>query len=202
MIDTLPIESFSPFGIPESVLLYILPIVIVWSIFWKGWALWRAARNGQKYWFGAVLVVNTLGILEILYIFIFSRQQKDTTSLTSTTPPSPSDTKDGKISFEKFRETDLRVVRIKNAERVSGSDKLVRIDLDDGNSSRQIVAGVGKKYDPQELIGKEIVIVANLEPRKLMGLESQGMLLAATNTEGNPILIVPLEEVAPGSRLS
>ena len=109
---------------------------------------------------------------------------------------------DSNISFDKFRETDLRVATVKTAERVSGSDKLIKLDLDDGSGSRQIVAGIGKQYEPEKLINKQIVVVVNLEPRKLMGLESQGMLLAATNSDGHPILVIPEEEVKAGTRLS
>lgn len=66
---------------------------------------------------------------------------------------------------------------------------------------RQIIAGIGKSYSPNDLIGREIVIVANLEPRKLMGEESQGMLLAATGNDGLPIIITPEREVEPGSQI-
>jgi len=68
--------------------------------------------------------------------------------------------------------------------------------------SRQLVAGIGKKYQPEELIGKQIVIVANLEPRKLMGEESQGMLLAAHDEEGSPILLMPDKTSPSGSKIS
>ncbi|OHA05197.1 MAG: methionine--tRNA ligase [Candidatus Sungbacteria bacterium RIFCSPLOWO2_01_FULL_47_10] len=112
------------------------------------------------------------------------------------------------ISFEDFRKAELRVVKIISAERVPGSEKLLKLEVDFGNDPsadsergrRQIIAGIGKKYDPEFLIGKEIVIVANLEPRSIMGLESQGMLLAADGGEG-PVLLVPDKEVPPGSAI-
>ncbi len=102
------------------------------------------------------------------------------------------------INIDKFKEIDLRVAKILSAEQVEGSEKLVKLSLDVGTETRQIIAGIGKKYSPEELIGKEIIIVANLEPRQLMGLESQGMLLAADGGDG-PIIIAPLGEVPPGT---
>mgnify|MGYP001616297301 CR=1 FL=1 len=103
------------------------------------------------------------------------------------------------ISFDQFKQADLRIVKIFSAQRVEGSDKLLHLHVDLGNEEqRQIIAGIGKRYNPEELIGREIVIVANLEPRSLMGLESQGMLLAADSIEG-PVLLCPDSEVSPGS---
>jgi len=113
------------------------------------------------------------------------------------------------ISFEDFKKLDLRVVKIIEAERVENSEKLIKLQVDFGGDSstdsvqekRQVVAGIGKVYSPENLVGKQIVVVANLEPRFLMGLESQGMLLAASSGEG-PVLIVPEKEVEDGSVIS
>lgn len=102
------------------------------------------------------------------------------------------------ISFSQFKEVELRIAKILAAERVEGSDKLLRLHVSLGEEERQIVAGIGKRYSPEELVGTEIVIVANLERRMLMGLESQGMLLAADSPEG-PVLLRPDREVPPGS---
>lgn len=104
------------------------------------------------------------------------------------------------ISYEDFKKLELRVAKIKEANRVDGSEKLIRLTVDLGEEQRQIIAGVGKKYEPETLIGKEIVVIANLEYRKLMGLESQGMLLAAS-TEDGPVLLTPEEEVMPGASI-
>jgi len=103
------------------------------------------------------------------------------------------------VSFDEFRKLDLRVGKILSAERVEGSEKLLRLEVDIGSEKRQIVAGIGKRYEPEGLSGKQIVIVANLAPRRLMGLESQGMLLAA-ESEG-PVLLAPVEGVPPGSMI-
>ena len=112
------------------------------------------------------------------------------------------------VTFDEFKKLDLRVARVTLAERVEGSDKLLRLEVElepalgsETTPKRQIVAGIGRVYDPNLLIGREIIIVANLEPRKLMGLESQGMLLAASD-EGGPALLTPDRTVVPGSRIS
>ena len=101
------------------------------------------------------------------------------------------------ISFDEFKNLDLRVATIRSAERVEGSEKLLKLLVDLGDEERQIVAGIGKAYDPENLVGRQIVVVANLVPRVLMGLESQGMLLAAGSDE--PVLLVPDKAVAAGS---
>ncbi len=110
------------------------------------------------------------------------------------------------MTFEEFKKIDLRIGRVISAERVSGSDKLLRLEVNLGEKdevgslkARQIVAGIGKVYEPEVLVGKNIVIVGNLEPRKLMGLESNGMLLAAHDDDDNPVLLTVDGEVSPGS---
>ncbi len=105
------------------------------------------------------------------------------------------------ISFSDFKKLCLRVGEIVEAERVEGSRKLVRLTVDLGNERRQLVAGVAEYYDPRDLVGKQIVIIANLQPRKFMGIESQGMLLAAV-VNGRPVLLSPEEKVPPGTPVS
>lgn len=104
------------------------------------------------------------------------------------------------ITYDEFKKVELRVARVKEAEKIEGSDKLLKLKVDLGGESRQIIAGIGKVYDPANLPGRQIVIVANLEPRNLMGLESQGMLLAADSPEG-PILLRPDQEAPLGSEI-
>ncbi len=110
------------------------------------------------------------------------------------------------ITYEDFSKIDLRIATIFSAERIEGSEKLIRLEVDAGDKNeadeslrRQIIAGIGKAYEPETLIGQHIVIIANLEPRKLMGLESNGMLLAAG--DGVPVLLQPDREVPPGSHI-
>lgn len=104
------------------------------------------------------------------------------------------------ISIDEFKKIELKVAKVLTAEKVAGSDKLLKLEVDLGSEKRQIVAGIGKAYNPEDLMGKQIIIVANLEPRLLMGLESQGMVLAA-NSEAGPVLIIPDKEVVPGTEL-
>lgn len=102
------------------------------------------------------------------------------------------------ITLEQFREIHLRVAKIVAAERIERSEKLLRLQVDLGNTQRQIIAGIGARYQPDQLIGRAIIIVANLEPRAIMGFESQGMLLAANSAEG-PVLLAPDQETPAGS---
>jgi len=107
-----------------------------------------------------------------------------------------------KINIEDFAKVELRVAQIKVAERVPKADKLLRLEVDLGYEQRQILAGIAEHYTPESLIGRKIVIVANLAPRKMRGLESNGMLLAASLGEaGKPVLAGFLEDVEIGARL-
>ncbi len=101
-------------------------------------------------------------------------------------------------THEEFSKIELKIAKIISAERIEGSEKLLKLKVTLGVEERQIIAGIGRAYDPETLKEKEIVIVANLDPRSLMGLESQGMLLAASSENG-PVLLVPDREVSPGS---
>ena len=102
------------------------------------------------------------------------------------------------ISFEEFKKLDLRVGKVLSAEIVPGSDNLLNLQIDIGDGKRQIIAGIAKFYGPKELVGKSLVVVVNLEPKKMMGIESQGMILCA-ESKGEPVCLVPLQEVPPGS---
>jgi methionyl-tRNA synthetase len=108
---------------------------------------------------------------------------------------------DGKIAIDDFVKVELRVAQVKVAERVKGADKLLRLEVDLGTETRQILAGIAEAYAPETLIGRKIVIVANLAPRKMRGLESNGMLLAASLEGGKPVLAGFLEDVPVGARL-
>ncbi|MFA6451301.1 MAG: methionine--tRNA ligase [bacterium] len=105
------------------------------------------------------------------------------------------------IQYDDFGKLDFRVARVIEAEPVQGSHKMLRLKVDLGLEQRQIVAGIAQHYKPEELLNKLIVVVANLEPKKLMGLESQGMLLAAGDGE-KVIVLTPSADIEPGSRIS
>ncbi len=108
---------------------------------------------------------------------------------------------DGKIGIEDFAKVELRVGLVKVAEKVKGADKLLRLEVDIGTEVRQLVAGIAEAYPPESLIGRKVVIVANLAPRKLRGLESNGMIVAASIEGGKPVLAGFLEDVPVGARL-
>lgn len=103
------------------------------------------------------------------------------------------------ISLEEFQKVDLRVGTIVSADDLEESNKLIKLLVDIGVERRQIVAGIKKRYRIEDLVGKQIVIIANLEPKNLAGYESQGMLLAATNEEGFPIILMPESAVQDGA---
>ncbi|MFM8393568.1 MAG: methionine--tRNA ligase subunit beta, partial [Acidobacteriota bacterium] len=107
------------------------------------------------------------------------------------------------INIEDFTKVELRAGEIKTAERVPKADKLLRMTIDLGEAEpRQILAGIAQYYDPEKLIGRKVIVVANLAPRKLRGFESQGMVLAASiGEEGRPILAGFIEEVPNGAKL-
>ncbi|MGB8772188.1 MAG: methionine--tRNA ligase [Candidatus Korobacteraceae bacterium] len=106
------------------------------------------------------------------------------------------------ITIDDFLKIELRVGEVKVAERVKGADKLLRLEVDIGSEVRQVVAGIAKAYEPEKLIGRKVVIVANLQPRKLRGLESNGMIVAASvGDDGQPVLAGFLEDVPAGAKL-
>jgi methionyl-tRNA synthetase len=113
-------------------------------------------------------------------------------ALAPTAPP--------QITIDEFLKIQLKTAKVISAERVPKSEKLLKLQVTVGSEQRQIVAGIGKKYEPEALIGKTIVIVANLKPAKLMGVESQGMVLAAGDSEVRG-LITLLEDVEPGTKV-
>ena len=108
---------------------------------------------------------------------------------------------DGKIAIDDFAKVELRVAQVKVAEKVKGADKLLRLEVDLGTEVRQILAGIAESYAPESLIGRKVVIVANLAPRKLRGLESNGMIVAASPEGGKAVLAGFLEDVPVGTRL-
>lgn len=105
------------------------------------------------------------------------------------------------ISIDEFRRIELKVATIKKAEPHPNADKLLVLQVDLGSEERQIVAGIRGHYAPEELVGRQIVVVANLESAKLRGLESQGMLLAASDGEGI-VILTPEKSVSPGAKIS
>ncbi|HEX8968619.1 MAG TPA: methionine--tRNA ligase subunit beta [Chloroflexota bacterium] len=117
-------------------------------------------------------------------------------------PESEPDVSTGLISIETFSEIDLRVGQILKAERVPNADKLLRLEVDLAEPEpRQLLAGIAEWYAPDDLLGQKILVVSNLQPRRMRGLESRGMLLAASAADGRPLLATVPAETPNGSRL-
>jgi methionyl-tRNA synthetase len=128
--------------------------------------------------------------------------KNDITGGPQTAPAAAQTPASEKITIDDFAKIELRVAQVKVAERVPKADKLLRLEVDLGYETRQILAGIAEAYEPESLIGRKVVIVANLAPRKLRGLESNGMIVAASIGEkGKPVLAGFLEDVEIGARL-
>jgi methionyl-tRNA synthetase len=108
---------------------------------------------------------------------------------------------DARISIDEFMKVDLRVAKVLEAEAVPKSKKLIKLKVDTGRDQRTIVAGIAEAYQPEQLVGRTIVVVANLQPAKLMGIESNGMVLAGSPDGGKPILVAFDQDVPAGSRV-
>jgi methionyl-tRNA synthetase len=106
-----------------------------------------------------------------------------------------------KIGIEDFAKVEMRVGLVKTAEHVAGANKLLQLQVDIGDEVRQIVAGLALAYKPEDLVGRKVVVVTNLQPRKLRGVESNGMIVAASLPDGAPVLAGFLEDVPVGARL-
>jgi methionine--tRNA ligase beta chain len=115
------------------------------------------------------------------------------------------------MTIDEFKNSDLRVGKVITAERVEGSEKLLRLQINLGEQEegdtaepklRQVLSGIGRAYTPEEMVGKQVVIIANLDPRMMMGFESQGMLLAASDADGRPVILTAVSDVAPGTKIT
>jgi methionyl-tRNA synthetase len=124
-----------------------------------------------------------------------STETRDPAQTISATPAQTND----RISIDDFMKVELRVARVLAAEAVPKSKKLLKLQVDLGTEQRTIVAGIAEAYEPDSLVGRTIVVVANLKPAKLMGIESNGMVLAASSETGKPILLTV--DAEPGFRV-
>ncbi len=106
------------------------------------------------------------------------------------------------ITIDDFKKVEARIGKILAADAVEGSEKLIKLSLDFGEETpRQILSGIRQWYTPESLIGKQMLFVTNLAPRTMMGLESQGMLMAVDGPDGAPIFLVPEKEITPGAKV-
>jgi methionyl-tRNA synthetase len=146
---------------------------------------------------------------------IFPRVKKDETlekfdtieqEISGAPQPVPAaplkETKSNMITIEDFTKVEMKVGEVKSAEKIAGADKLLKVLVDVGDEVRQVVAGIAEVYKPEELVGRKVIVVTNLQPRKLRGVESNGMIVAASvGPEGKPVLAGFLEDVPPGAKL-
>jgi methionyl-tRNA synthetase len=116
-------------------------------------------------------------------------------------PAAPVSDGTDRISIDDFMRVELRTAKVLAAERVPKSNKLLKLSVDAGSEQRTIVAGIAEAYSPEALVGRTVVIVANLKPAKLMGVESNGMVLAASPDGGKPIVVAFDEPPPPGTRV-
>ena len=105
------------------------------------------------------------------------------------------------VTYDEFEKLDIRVGTILSCEKVKKSNKLLKFEIADGLENRTILSGIAQYYEPEELVGKQVCFIANFPPRKMMGLESQGMILSAVNFDGTLSVITPQREVKPGSQV-
>ena len=122
-------------------------------------------------------------------------------SLTPPAAPVSAVPQDARVGIEDFLKLDLRAARILSAERVPKSRKLLKLEVDLGSERRTLVAGIAEAYEPEALVGRMIGMVANLKPATVMGVESNGMILAASVAGGLPILVTFDKEPPPGTRI-
>ncbi len=104
-------------------------------------------------------------------------------------------------TIDDFAKLEFKIITVLEATQMEGSDKLLKLIVDLGDEKRQILSGIGKSYQPEDIIGKQLVAITNLEPRMMLGEESQGMILATGDDLDNITLLQPAKEVAPGSKV-
>lgn len=106
-----------------------------------------------------------------------------------------------RITYEEFQKLDIRMGRIVAAERVSGTDRLLKLTVDLGGETRELVAGIAESYTPEAVVGKVVPVLANLAPRTIRGVESRGMILCPSDAEGKPVLLMPERAVSAGAQV-
>ena len=155
----------------------------------KGAALWP--RLDQK----------TSGSQEKRRTVPVTEQPKEAAAAPAASAPAPAAASDGRITIDDFMKVDMRVAKVLSAEKVPNSRKLMKLQIDVGSEQRTLVAGIADAYEPEQLVGRTVGVVFNLKPATLMGIESNGMVLAASPEGGKPTLVTFDGDVPPGSRI-
>ena len=167
---------------------------------WAGKIEWGGLKPGTTIQKGPSLFPRIDSKTQGAKLVTESSALSQPTPVTLTPTAAPAPPMAPQITIDDFMKVQLKTAKILSAERVPKSEKLIKLQVSLGTEQRQIVAGIGKKYEPEALVGKTIVIVANLKPAKLMGIESQGMVLAAGDTDVRGLLTIQ-EEVDPGTKV-
>lgn len=167
--------------------------------FWKNAHLYGASAISQQ--IGAMPELLFTPVTDEQIEWQLERLRKKEKSMTEQPQKSLKPLKQ-QISIDDFARLDIRIGKILSAERVEKSEKLLKLVVDTGIDQRIIVSGIAKHFKPEELVGRQVTLLANLAPRKMMGIESQGMILTAENPDGTLQLIQPAGEVEPGSTIS
>ena len=161
---------------------------------------------GQAGWETAAQITlkegHRLGKSEILVSKIDDKKIEEAMAAlltTSVATQKPSTPLKSTVTLDDFKKIDLRIARVLSAENVPKSEKLLKIQIEMGGETRQVLAGIAQHYQPKDLVGKQLIVVANLQPAKLMGHESQGMILAASDSDGKLTIVCPLSEISSGS---
>ena len=130
-----------------------------------------------------------------------TEQPKEAAAAPPASAPAPAAASDGRITIDDFMKVDMRVAKVLSAEKVPNSRKLMKLQIDVGSEQRTLVAGIADAYEPEQLVGRTVGVVFNLKPATLMGIESNGMVLAASPEGGKPTLVTFDGDVPPGSRI-
>ncbi|HEY3883648.1 MAG TPA: methionine--tRNA ligase [Vicinamibacterales bacterium] len=162
----------------------------------KGDALWPRAETSEKNWTGR----STVSDQPANPATANPTPSPATAQPTSNSEPAPPNLGD-RITIDEFLKIDLRVAKVLAAEKVPNSRKLMKLQIDVGTEQRTLVAGIAEAYEPEQLVGRTVGIVFNLKPAKLMGIESNGMILAASPEGGKPVLVSFDRDIPPGARI-
>jgi methionyl-tRNA synthetase len=142
---------------------------------------------------------SPIGLQQAIFPRIDSPEKKSEQTVATDKPAAVST--EGLVDITEFGRIDLRVAQVLEAERVQGADRLLKLQIDLGDEKRQIVAGIAEFYPPEEIVGKKVIVVANLKPTTIRGIESRGMLLAAK--KGSKLAVVtPDRDLPPGAKVS
>ena len=168
---------------------------------WEDLKVWGQVKAGVKVKQGDPIFPRI--DLEEYFAEVEKRKEKQAPGEKETAKGKETETVKEKdlISYDEFSKVEIRVAEVLEAEKIEGSNKLLKLQVDLGTEKRQLVAGIGQHYQGEDLIGKKILMVANLQPAKIFGVESNGMILAASNDEGKLVITTVDQDISNGSRV-